>query len=454
MRKRMVLALVLVAAMVLTSSCGLIVKDEAVDKQTVIVEVAGKTLTKGEVAESVEYNLAYQEYLYNYYYGMSFDRTDKAVISNIQDSVIEQFVRSAVTLQKQEGMGMMEFSAEELAEIETEVEQAYLSDVEYVKSSYFAETELTGEELDSAIAAKMTELGYSSTEDRMESQKATKGYEKLKAEIVKEVTLTDEELQTAYDEGVKAAQERYATALTNYASDVQGGETIYYVPAGYRNVKNILVKLSEEDSAAIADLKGQLSGKQNRLSNVETSLAGLKEDATQDTEEEAASRKELEETKGTLTTEIADLQTQLDAAKEAAYAKVQPKIDEILQKLAEGGDFDALMAEYGEDDGMKESPAKETGYLVCEGDTRWIAEFTEAAMALGKVGDVSAPVKTEYGIHLLQYASDVAEGVKTLDEVKESLSTELLAEKQGIFFEETVDQWVKDAGAKINKDRL
>jgi hypothetical protein len=38
----------LVAALVLSTGCSLIVKDEAVDAQTTIIEVAGKTYTKAE----------------------------------------------------------------------------------------------------------------------------------------------------------------------------------------------------------------------------------------------------------------------------------------------------------------------------------------------------------------------------------------------------------------------
>ena len=63
MRKRVVLALLLVAAMVVTSSCSLIVKDAEVDKQTPIIEVAGKTFTKGEVNTLVQNTLDYQAYL-------------------------------------------------------------------------------------------------------------------------------------------------------------------------------------------------------------------------------------------------------------------------------------------------------------------------------------------------------------------------------------------------------
>ena len=44
MRKRVILAFMLVFALVAASSCSLIIKDEEVDKQTPIIEVAGRKM--------------------------------------------------------------------------------------------------------------------------------------------------------------------------------------------------------------------------------------------------------------------------------------------------------------------------------------------------------------------------------------------------------------------------
>lgn len=75
-------------------------------------------------------------------------------------------------------------------------------------------------------------------------------------------------------------------------------------------------------------------------------------------------------------------------------------------------------------------------------------------MALAAVGDVSDPVRTSYGIHLIKYASDVAEGEIGLDAVRDTLSDSLLTEKQNTAYNEAVDKWVEEAGAKIEKDKL
>ncbi|MCI6376408.1 MAG: peptidylprolyl isomerase [Clostridiales bacterium] len=453
MRKRVILVFLLVIALVATSSCSLIVKDEEVDKQTTIIEVAGKTITKAEVAEQTEAMLDYQEYVY-YLYGMSFDRTSESSISSARSSAIENLIQDAVLSQKTAEMGMDELTADELSEVQESADSAWDTYTSSVKSGYFADTELTGEELDKAIEAKMAELGYPTKDELLDSQKTAKAREKLRSEVVKDVAVTQEELESAYSARVSEAMTNYGNNPSTYGTDVQNGSTIYYVPAGYRFVKNILIKFTDEDNTAINDLQSQLTSKNSELATAESSLSDLGEDASAYDEATAQNRAALTETKERLTGEIAELQTKLDSAKEAAYAAIQPTVDEVLAKLASGEDFDALMEQYGQDTGMQTSPAKENGYPVSSDSTNWVTEFRDAAMALGKVGDVSEAVRSSYGIHILKYVSDAVEGEVGLDSVKDVLEGELLANKQEEAYTAAVEQWVSDANAKVYEDRM
>ena len=453
MRKRVILALMLVVALILTTSCSLIVKDPEVDKQTVIVEVNGKTFTKDEVQANVEYQMSYMEYMYSMY-GMQYDKTDASAISDAQDAVISSLIQQTVVEDKVSETGADQLTDEELTQLQTTVDTTYQGYMDSVKSSNFADTELTGDELTAAIEAKMTELGYSTKEQLLENEKTTKAQEKLKADVVKDVAVTDEEIQAKYDELLNTAMQKYSSDISSYATDVNSRSTIYYTPAGYRYVKNLLRKFTADDQTKIDDLNTQITDKQQQLTNVESSLTDLGTDTAADTEETAKQRADLTDTQTTLNAEIADLQKQLDAAKEAAYAALQPTVDEILQKLADGGDFDALMTEYGEDTGMQASPAKENGYPVCASSTNLVAPFVEAAMALGAVGDVSPAVRTDFGSHIRKYVSDATEGATPLADVKDEISATVLTEKQDTLYNDTVAQWVTDANAKIYKDRL
>ena len=75
------------------------------------------------------------------------------------------------------------------------------------------------------------------------------------------------------------------------------------------------------------------------------------------------------------------------------------KIDEIYTKVtAEDADFAALSRQYSED---KES-AKRGGELPAFGAGKMVEEFETAAFALENDGDISAPILTDYGWHIIK----------------------------------------------------
>lgn len=455
MRKRAVLALMLIFALGVTSGCGLIVKDEAVDRQTTIIEVAGKTITKGEVEDQIALNMNYQEYLYSMY-GLPYDRTSASAISEAQQGVVDSYVRETVLTQKKAEYGMDVFTEEELAALQEKVDTTYQGYLDEVKAEHFADV-AEGEVQEDAVIAKLEEEGYPTKDALLESEKSTEAYNKLKAEIVKDEAVSDEELQAEYELKLEDAKAKYEESPGAYASDVQSGD-VYYRPAGYRYVKNLLRSISDEQKTEISTLETQLAQAQESLASLTVTEAGVVEagdDAAQPTEasveeEDGAPAKTKEE----LEAEITQLEKDIEVAQEAAFASIQATVDEIQQKINDGADFDALVEEYGEDSGMKVSPAKEQGYLVSENDTSYVQEFKDAAMALAKVGDVSPAVRTSFGVHFIQYASDVEEGAVPLAEVKESLSAEMLTSKQDALFDATVEKWIEEADATIYMNRL
>jgi len=453
MRKYALLVMVMALVLAFTSSCGLIVKDEAVDAQTVIVEVAGTTITKAEVKQAAENVLDYQEYMYSYY-GMSYDRTDADHIASAQESAINALIEQAVIKQKIQEYGEDQFTDEELATITETVDSTYDSYYSAVKEYYFADSELTGDELTAAVETKMQAMGYGDMESMLADEKLSAATDKLKEDVVKDLTVTDDEAMSEYATQESTAMSTYSSDLTQYASDVSSGAIIYYIPDGYRYVKNLLIKIGDDDKTAISNMNSQISDDQDSLDAITSAVAELPEDPAEDTEDEQRSRAELTEQSDTLTAEIADLTAQLETLTESAYEAIQPTVDEVEAKIAAGGDFDALVAEYGEDTGMQSEPAKSLGYLVCEGITTYLDVFTEEAMALKKVGDITDPFRSDYGIHILQYASDLESKQVPYSAVKDQIIEDLLTEKQDTLYDETLNQWIADANAKTYADRM
>lgn len=415
MRKRVILALVLVFALLMSTSCSLIIKDEAVDMATPVIEVAGQTFTKGDVKAQIEAIHDYNEQMYTYYYGMSYDRTSESAVADAKEQAVQSLIESAVVDAKLAEYGADSFTEEEMAEMEAMAQEDYDLYYDTIKNLYFGGSELTGDELEAAISAEMMGMvGFNTLEGALEQIKNTKAQEKLIAEINKDITVSEEELTTEYAARVDSARASYEAAAYTYGTALINGETPYYAPAGYRYVKHILLQFAQEDQTAISDL--------------ETQIANLAEGE-----------------------DAAELNDKLAAAREQAYLNLQAKVDEITAKLAEGAEFDALITEYNEDPGMT---ADSVGYPVCATSIDWVTEFKDASMALANVGDVSGAVRSDYGIHIIKYQSDIAEGEIGLENVREALTAEVLATKESNNIETSLAQWVEEAKAVVNEKEL
>lgn len=445
MKKRMILALVLALVMALASSCSLIVKDPEVDRQTVVLEVNGETFTKGQVQLMVEDELAYQEFLYANQYGVSLDVNDPEIITQVQEMVLDSLVQQAVVEQKLVRDGYTNLSQEEMAQAQQTVEDTYQSYVDGVVANELADSELPEEEKRQAAEEWMVSAGgYPTREELLESEILSMADEKLYQELIADVTVTEEEVRAAYEERVSVAQADYEYDPQYFDMDMSDGLTIYYYPAGYRYVKHILIGLAEDDQAKLGEMSEQLTSKQQELSSLQTALEMADESAL---EELTAQHQQLE-------AELTALEADYASTEEAAFAAVYPKVEEVQGKIAEGQDFDSLMAEYGTDPGMTVEPAKTNGYVVGLTSDNYVASFRDAAMALAQAGDVSEPVRSDFGWHIIRYEGDVPEGPVTYDAVRDALEPEVLAEKQNEAYYSVVDTWVNDVEVKKYLNRL
>lgn len=467
MRKRALLAFFMAAVLLMTTGCSLIVKDPEVDRSTVIVEVGNETITKAQVQQATQTVLDNREYeasYYSYYYGMNmgFDRNDAATVASAQEEAVDLLISSSAQAQKSKELGLDVFSEADEAQAQADAEADWQTYYDYVRNVNFADTELTGEELDAAVLAlteQMVGLGKEDALFQIKQEKLAKlETERLREETVKDVAVSDEEVAQQYAADQQAAKDSFAADPNAYSRALMNGSYIYAVPAGYRYIKHILVQFSDEDKQAISDAQTAVNTKQSELSAAEADVTALQGGTLTAAEGEALpTQEELDAKVTALTAEKAELEAKLAAAKEAAYAALQPTIDEIVEKIAAGEDFDALIEQYGQDSGMKNSPTKETGYAVCADGTSYVAEFQEAAMALAAVGDVSEPVKSDadQGIHILKYIGESVESDVEADEEKlAEIKNSLLTAKQDEYYDAAVAQWIEALKPVTHLDRM
>ena len=95
-------------------------------------------------------------------------------------------------------------------------------------------------------------------------------------------------------------------------------------------------------------------------------------------------------------------------------------IDELYQKAKAGEDFAKLASENSDDAGT----AANGGSLGFFGRGQMVEEFEKAAFA-AEIGDITEPVKTKFGYHIIKVEDKKAEIVKPFESVKEEIADEI-----------------------------
>ncbi len=111
---------------------------------------------------------------------------------------------------------------------------------------------------------------------------------------------------------------------------------------------------------------------------------------------------------------------------EARHILVEDEAEaqEVVGLLEEGVDFSDLAREYSIDMSNKD----DGGYLGFFGRGRMVEEFEEAAFSL-EIGDLSGPVATEYGYHIIEVLDRVEEEEVQFEDVKDQVVEAMTEEK-------------------------
>lgn len=124
--------------------------------------------------------------------------------------------------------------------------------------------------------------------------------------------------------------------------------------------------------------------------------------------------------------------------------------NEVKKKLDEGAKFEELAKEYSKDPGSAENG----GELGWFGPGRMVPEFETAAYGL-EVNQISGPVKSEHGYHIIQVTEKKEK--KSFDEMKDKMEHDLKVSKisqDPSIIEKAMDRELKDAKVKINDKDL
>ena len=412
-----------------------------IPEDAVVVTLNGEAIVWGTVSAAYN-NLIAQ-------YGTYYDMSQQANIDLFRAVAMENQIVESLLGQKAVEFGVSKLTAEEAAAEEAAADADWEAALENYIGYYFTDLTEESSDEDKAAAREAAVTYYNAAgytqESLREDYKHYAVMTKVQDLMVQDATVTDEEVEAYYQELVAADKELYENDIAAYveynnyvdqmamyammygsASDM---EYAWYKPEGIRAVKHILLPVDEELMNAYTDLQARFE---------EQAAAEITEEAAEETEEEAAEPV---------------TEAMINEAEGAILASLADKIEEINQKINDGADFDALIAEYGvdaegnpSDPGMVSEPYMTSGYEVSAASSNYVPEFVEASMSIESVGGVSAPYVSSYGVHIVKYLADVPGGpVEMNDAQREVKRAQLLSDKQNELYNTTIDKWLNDS---------
>ena len=323
--------------------------------------------------------------------------SDTAYDEAIEYMIVNQLVPEARAAE----LGLDQFTDAELAEINAEAAEYYEQQLDaYVEGMGANLSDSEKEGFREELRAYWNEMGTT-----VESAQETHRFNKVKARLLEtmDVEISDEEIAQVYEEQVQKDEDFFKDNILAYEYFTEYlNSDVWYVPEGYRGVLQILLYADE---------------------------------ALCDAYEDAVSAGEG-----------------VEEAAQAIIASKQSAIDAIYARLDAGEDFVSVMLDYTQDPGMDDDRI-ENGYPVHVKSTVWGKEFATGAFSeeMQQVGDVSQPIASKYGVHILYYLRDIPGGRIAMDErIRESITTYLTNQKRV----EILASWADDYDVSYNQDAI
>lgn len=439
-------AMLMMLVLVLTG-CGMVKEDpmkqiakqrEEIEKtySAVVAEYDGGKITLFDVMAPFYSSYSYMEQIYSMF-GMSL--TEEDVVSMQQDAVETELINRAIAKEFEARGLTLDISDED---IKGEVNAMWDEGLSYYLENVGGDTD----EIKKA-AAELAMYGEGFTLERMlDMYRINYQGEMLQADIEAEIAdITEEELQAAYESRLAADEEQYTGNPSYYESDMMNDvAAICWVPEGYRTVKHVLVIPEASVLQAVTDARDAFETAEIDLENLKIELENVGVEEPEESDEtEVRTAEMIQADIDAKTAELPELESTVAAAEAACLDSVKEKTDAIYADLAAGKTIDEVMAAHGEDPGMQAEPYMTSGYYVCADSYTWDQNFTIGSMALEKVGDYSAtPVISASGVHIIYYNSDVVSGPVALEDVREELYGEALAEVRNQHFQTVLAELV------------
>ncbi len=130
---------------------------------------------------------------------------------------------------------------------------------------------------------------------------------------------------------------------------------------------------------------------------------------------------------------------------------VNAKVDEVLQKILDGQDFNALIDEYNQDTNMT---SMAVGNIMGEGlQDKYGEEYYNAAVALGK-DDVTTLDFGDSGVYIIKRVDDVNTATVVYEDVAAEIKDKLFNDKKSAAYDAAQQEWKASNEVKLYEQRV
>jgi len=408
MKKIKVMA-ILIALGIIFAGCNMVEVNEERDRDTVVAKVNDEVILKGQVLDEAEsqinmftmYGYYPEDFTTNPEYKDDYNSLVKNVVDVLVDSTLEEI--------KANEKGCYEFTEEERKELDDKIHEVLntyinlyaeelVQDPKYADMSEDELGTVAYENLDEYFSEKNFGI---TTQDIVDDYEGSKAKELLRELVTSLVEVTEDEVKAEYANQVDDKKTSYADNSANFEQEANNDETLYYIPENVRKAQHILISISDEDQAEIDGYR-------------------------QSGDDEKAEAKLNE-----------------------ALKSIEDSANEAYDRAIAGEDFIILIEEVGEDPGMDSSEY----YVVKNPTLMYATEFVDGLFALENVGDISKPVETQFGYHIIKYYDNMESGPVAYDDLHNSIYDTMLTEKKDAYYQEQLNIWREEADINTYYDR-
>ena len=435
MKKRLLASLLAVGLLGLCG-CEMVSVNRDRDKAQVVVKIGETEYTKADV-----YQAAYEDLMAN---GYDIDLWDETLDESTREALDDYLVEFLDAFAEQKLIDAVcqaeyPFTEEEEASIQEDVD-SYMDFVKMMLGYDETNPDAYEGDIEADVDDYLDSMGTSRVTLET-TARSTKAYAKVHDAMTEGVEATEEQVQQRYNTDLQSQKDAYATGgRTEYETAITGdslGDYILFKPKDYAVVKHILLMYTDQDNeeyqavlttiedaegerdtvqAAYDDAKTKVDSAQAALTQAQAEL----ELAQQNNDEAAISEYQTtisvnNEIVNTQTAEmnaqaallvkmdanVQDANDELTAKKAQMLSRYQAKVDEIMARINDGESFDVLMAEYNDDGGADSGSIGGLGYVVSPQTPTYYDEFETVAFAMTQRGQISDPIVTQAGVHIL-----------------------------------------------------